>query len=44
MKAFLYRLNRFLLKLIARPSLTGSDNVPEAEAEIVYVLRPRWIP
>ncbi len=41
MKALLYRLNRFLLKLIARPSLTGEDNVPASPSEVIYVLHHR---
>ncbi len=41
MKRLLYRLNRFFLKLIARPSLTGADNVPTPPAEVVYVLHHR---
>lgn len=41
MKSILYKLNRFILKLIARPSLTGADNVPPAPAQVVYVLHHR---
>jgi len=41
MKALLYRLNRFILKLIARPSLTGMDNAPDLPAEVIYVLHHR---
>ncbi len=42
MKAILYRLNRFLLKLLVRPSLTGADNF-NAEREVVYVLHHRAV-
>jgi len=41
MKALLYRLNRGLLKLIARPAYTGQDNVPPAPSIVIYVLQHR---
>ena len=41
MKAFFYRLLRALIKLIARPSMTGADNLPDADTEVVYVLLNR---
>jgi glycerol-3-phosphate O-acyltransferase len=41
MKALLYRFNRFLLGVIARPKLSGADNVPSAPADVVYVLHHR---
>ena len=40
MQAILYRLTRFLLRLIARPTLTGVDNLPD-HGEVVYVLHHR---
>ncbi len=43
MKAFIYRFCRAILKWIARPTLTGADNIPGEDAEIVYVLHHRAI-
>ncbi|MEM9624179.1 MAG: 1-acyl-sn-glycerol-3-phosphate acyltransferase, partial [Pseudomonadota bacterium] len=42
MKALFYRFSRFLLKLIARPTLTGAENAAAVgDAELVYVLHHR---
>ncbi len=41
MKALFYRLFRALIKLIARPSMTGAENLPAPETEVVYVLLNR---
>ncbi len=43
MKSILYRLYRFVVGLIARPSLTGADNLAldDPDAQIVYVLHHR---
>ncbi len=47
MKGFFYRLFRAIIRLIARPSLTGADNLPAAagdgvaDTEVVYVLLNR---
>ena len=53
MKALAYKLNRFLLRFIARPTITGIDNLSSsleetsleqtAPAEIVYVLHHRAV-
>ncbi len=43
MKALLYKLNRFFIRLIARPTVTGTDNLPADPAEIVYVLHHRAV-
>ncbi|XOV82077.1 MAG: glycerol-3-phosphate 1-O-acyltransferase PlsB [bacterium] len=43
MKAFIYRFCRAILKWIARPTLTGADNIPDENAEVVYVLHHRAI-
>ena len=40
MKRWLYRLNRFLVGLVVRPSLTGADNLPDKRG-VVYVLHHR---
>ena len=42
-KALLYRLVRFFVRLIARPTLTGTDNYPSDASgyEVVYVLHHR---
>lgn len=41
MKAILYKLNRSLIRLIARPTRTGSDAPQSADEEVVYVLQNR---
>ncbi len=43
MKGLFYKLIRSCLKLIVRPTLTGADNVPNDDAEVVYVLHHRSI-
>jgi len=42
MKNLLYRFTRFIIAKIARPQLTGAENVPE-DREVIYVLRHRAI-
>jgi len=43
MKVLLYRLSRFIVKIFARPSLTGADNIPPHNMEVVYVLHHRAV-
>ncbi len=41
MKGLLYRLRRFLVGLIARPNLTGLENLPDDSKQVVYILHHR---
>ena len=43
MKVLFYRLNRFIVRLFARPSLSGADNLPDEDFELIYVLHHRAV-